>query len=125
MDHDSSNKKKLEHLITQEEYQRYFLELLNETKNEVPVIQAYFTELCHQLEQLIQEISPEHFWTTFPKILGIDAKLLLLTELVKFDDFSSEDIIRITENDYKYYFKELCGYHLGMETKPSMVFSVL
>ncbi|MBO1097901.1 hypothetical protein FQS90_15430 [Enterococcus casseliflavus] len=99
--------------------------MLNETKKEVPVVQAYFTELCQQLEQLIQEISPERFWATLPKILGIDAKLLLLTELVKFDDFSSEDIIRITENDYKHYFKELCGYHLGMETKPSMVFSVL
>ncbi|MBO1097679.1 hypothetical protein FQS90_14270 [Enterococcus casseliflavus] len=111
--------------MTQEEYQRYFLELLNETKKDVPVVQAYFTELCQQLNQLINEISPEHFWATFPKILGIDAKLLLLTELVKFDDFSSEDIIRITENDYKYYFKELCGYHLGMETKPSMVFSVV
>ncbi|MBO1097891.1 hypothetical protein FQS90_15375 [Enterococcus casseliflavus] len=121
----SNNEKQPKRWITQKEYQRYFQELLNEKKEEMPALQEYFTEQCQQLDELIKEISPEHFWTTFPKILGIDAKLLLLTELVKFDDFSSEDIIRITENDYKYYFKELCGYHLGMETKPSMVFSVV
>lgn len=59
-----------------------------------------------------------------PKILGLDAKLNLVSELSRFDDFSADEIIRITENDYKTYFKELCGYDLSIEKKNSIIFNV-
>ncbi|WP_441316288.1 DUF7006 family protein, partial [Enterococcus sp. PF-3] len=48
-----------------------------------------------------------------------------VSELIVFDDFSNEDIIRIVENDYRTYFKELCGYDLSMDPKHSMIFNVL
>ncbi|ENZ6560571.1 hypothetical protein ACG6R3_002783 [Enterococcus faecium] len=49
----------------------------------------------------------------------------IVSELISFDDFSSEDIIRIVENDYRTYFQELCGYDLSMDPKHSMIFNVL
>lgn len=65
-----------------------------------------------------------HFGMFFLKYLGIDAKLTLLIELVSFENFSNKDIIRIVEDDYKNYFKELCGYDLKIKPKPSMIFNV-
>lgn len=58
-------------------------------------------------------------------VLGIDAKLTLITELIPFDGFTNEEIIRIVENDYQDYFKELCGYDLKMIDKPSMIFHIV
>ncbi|MDA9461011.1 DUF7006 family protein [Enterococcus mundtii] len=46
--------------------------------------------------------------------------------MIVFDDFFNEVIIiRIVEDDYRTYFKELCGYNLHMEPKHSMIFNVL
>jgi len=44
--------------------------------------------------------------------------------LCKIQEFSSNEIIRITENDYRTYFKELCGYNLSMKTENSMIFNI-
>lgn len=84
----------------------------------------YLQRQFYRLEYLIKMISPETFWADFPEILGVDARLNLLMELVSFEDFSTEEIIRVVENDYRYYFKELCGYNLKMSTQPSMFFTV-
>ncbi|MFS0934471.1 hypothetical protein ACFDAA_18085 [Enterococcus casseliflavus] len=89
------------------------------------VLNAYFNNQVTHLNQLTQEISQETFWQLFPEILGIDAKLTLLTELIQFDEFSNEEILRIVENDYRSYFKELCGYDLITEPKHSMIFNVV
>lgn len=86
---------------------------------------AYLNEQLDKLDQLIATISQENFWDTFPEILGVDAKLALLVELLLFDDFSNKEIIQMIENDYKSYFKELCGYDLKTKTKPSMVFTII
>lgn len=89
------------------------------------VLNTYFNNQVTRLNQLTQEISQETFWQLFPEILGIDAKLTLLTELIQFDEFSNEEILRIVENDYRSYFKELCGYDLITEPKHSMIFNVV
>lgn len=81
-------------------------------------------EQFEKLNQLIDGVSKDSFWDVFPEILGIDAKLTLLIQLVSFENFTSKDIIRIVQNDYKNYFKELCGYDLKMKSKPSMIFNV-
>lgn len=74
---------------------------------------------------MIESISDETFWQVFPEILGIDAKVTLVIELLNYKEFSDEEIIRIAENDYATYFKELCGYNLKIETKHSIVFNIL
>lgn len=84
----------------------------------------YIQKQLSLLDQLVSGITEDTFWQSFPKILGIDAKLNLIIELLSFQDLSTDDVIRIVENDYVYYFKELCGYNLSMETKPSMIFHV-
>lgn len=83
------------------------------------------TDQIRHLNTLVDQISSENFWEVWPKILGIDAKINLVDELINFEDFSSEDILRIVETDYRTYVKELCGYDLSMETKHSMVFNVM
>ncbi|MFZ4845511.1 DUF7006 family protein [Enterococcus casseliflavus] len=93
-------------------------------KRESNVLKDYLTDQIRHLNTLIDHISSGNFWEVWPKILGIDARLSLVAELLNFEDFSSEDILRIVETDYRTYFKELCGYDLSMETKHSMIFNV-
>lgn len=87
-------------------------------------LEAYCEKHLTEFGQLIEIISKDNFWEVLPKILGLDAKMNLVSELSRFDDFSADEIIRITETDYKNYFKELCGYDLSVEKKNSIVFNV-
>lgn len=84
----------------------------------------YLNNQFSRFIELIESISSETFWQVLPEILGIDAKFSLLKDLIAFDDFSDEEIIKITENDYLIYFKELCGYNLKMKTEMSLIFNV-
>lgn len=102
-----------------------FQESVDKAGQERIVLKIYLNKQFQKLNQLIETISTETFWQVFPEILGIDAKLTLLTELIPFDDFSNEEIIRIVENDYQDYFKELCGYDLKMKDKYSMIFNLV
>lgn len=112
-------------VIKLEEYKNYFKEMIDLSGNERESMTDYLNAQFSELELLIENISQETFWHVFPKILGVDAKLSLLTELSPFEDFSKEEIIRIIEMDYLNYFKELCGYDLKMRTKPSLIFNII
>ena len=112
-------------LKTKDDYIKQFQEALNQAEPERKNLVIYLDSQVKKLDQLIEGISQETFWQVFPKILGLDAKLTLLTELMVFEDFSNEEIIRIVENDYKDYFKELCGYDLKTKDKPSIIFNVV
>jgi len=111
---------------TQQDYLQGFQRTFEAVeKRESTVLNDYLTDqICH-LNTLLDQISSRNFWEVWPKILGIDAKISLVDELITFEDFSSEDILRIVETDYQTYFKELCGYDLSMETKHSMIFNVM
>lgn len=102
-----------------------FQQSVDKAGQERIVLKIYLNKQFQKLNQLIETISNETFWQVFPEILGIDAKLTLLTEMISFDDFSNEEIIRIVENDYQDYFKELCGYDLKMKDKYSMIFNLV
>lgn len=102
-----------------------FQQSVDKAGQERIVLKIYLNKQFQKLNQLIETISTETFWQVFPEILGIDAKLTLLTELIPFEDFSNEEIIRIVENDYQDYFKELCGYDLKMKDKYSMIFNLV
>lgn len=109
---------------SKKEYIDYFRYELYDKCNEEAELEAYLNSQLSNLEKLTANISKETFWEIFPEILGIDAKLNLLVELSTFEDFSKNEIIRIIENDYKNYFKELCGYDLSTKTRPSMIFNI-
>lgn len=109
-------------LKTKDDYIKQFQTAIDQTELERTTLTTYLDGQVEKLDQLIASISQETFWQTFPEILGIDAKLMLVTELMLFEDFSNEEIIRIVENDYRDYFKELCGYDLKMKNKPSIIF---
>lgn len=106
------------------DYIKQFQVAIDQADPERTTLATYLDSQVKKLDQLIEGISHETFWQVFPEILGIDAKLMLLTELMSIEDFANEEIIRIIENDYRDYFKELCGYDLKMNDKPSIIFHV-
>lgn len=112
-------------IMIKQDYINYFKNTINCAGKEREQLTAYLNEQLCKLNQLISTISQETFWEIFPEILGVDAKLALLVELLLFDDFTNKEIIQMIENDYKSYFKELCGYDLKTKTKPSMVFTII
>lgn len=112
-------------LKTKNDYIKLFQAVLDQGEPERTTLGTYLDNQVKKLDQLIEGISQETFWQVLPEILGIDAKLTLLTELMPFEYFSNEEIIRIVENDYRDYFKELCGYDLKMKDKPSIIFQVV
>ncbi|RXA67644.1 hypothetical protein EQ870_16900 [Enterococcus casseliflavus] len=76
-----------------------------------------------RLDTLLEDLTRETFWQRWPEILKTDVKLSLVKELVHFENFSSKEVVRIAETDYRTYFKELCGYDLSMESKHLMIFN--
>lgn len=107
------------------EYMSYFKEIVKQTKRETKELEQYMDNQFDRLDQLTQEVTPENIWETIPKILGIDTKLLLITELVQHDDFSMKEILRMVETDYCIYLKELCGNDLNAAMKYSLVFNIM
>lgn len=108
-----------------DEYTYYFQESLKGRKAPIKELESYLEKQLSKLDLLIQAISPETFWEVFPILLGIDSKLILLSELIQLEDISQIEIIRLVESDYQTYFKELCGYDLTMKTGHSMVFNIV
>lgn len=106
---------------------RQFQESMPQDKNENEALNKYLTQQFEQLHQLISTISPDNFWGNFPKILGVDAKLMLVAELIGYDysKLPIKEVLRIVETDYRTYFKELCGNELSTKNKYSMVFNIV
>lgn len=112
-------------LKTKNDYIKQFQAAIDQAGPERTILTTYLDNQVKKLDQLIEGISQETFWQVFPEILGVDAKFMLLTELIPFEDFSNEEIIRIVENDYRDYFEELCGYDLEMKDQLSMIFHIV
>lgn len=110
---------------TRESYIQEFQQALEETDRETKELKVYVDERIQQLDLLLEDMSKETFWQIWPEILGIDAKLVLVTELINFEDFSNDEIIRMTETDYRMYLKELFGHNISEETKHSLLFNLL
>ncbi|NMP59749.1 hypothetical protein HI921_15010 [Enterococcus mundtii] len=100
---------------------------MSHDKRENEELNAYLTQQFEELNQLISTISPDNFWENLPKIIGIDAKLTLMAEIICYDysKLPIKEILRLVETDYRTYFKELCGNDLSANNKYSMVFNVV
>ncbi|MGG5311100.1 DUF7006 family protein [Enterococcus sp. DIV1304_2] len=101
--------------LTKDEYMRQFQENTPQDKRKSEELNVYLAQQFEQLDQLTSTISPENFWENLPIVLGIDAKLSLITELIHYDynKLPINEILRIVEKDYRTYFKELCGNNLS------------
>lgn len=111
--------------LTKDEYVRQFQDAVTQAKRETRELKEYLSQQFERLNQLTSEVSPDNFWETLPEVLGIDAKLTLIAELIRYDDFSMQEILRLVETDYRTYLKELCGNELSTETNHSLVFHVV
>lgn len=114
-------------LLTKDEYMRQFQERMPHDKRENEELNTYLTQQFEELNQLISTISPDNFWENLPKIIGIDAKLTLMAEIIcyNYSKLPIKEILRLVETDYRTYFKELCSNDLSSNNKYSMVFNVL
>lgn len=116
---------KMEIPLTKDEYMSRFQKNVTQAKKETGELEQYLKQQYDRLNQLTSTVSPENFWEALPEVLGIDAKLSLITELIQYDDFSMKEILRMVETDYRTYFKEICGNELSVEGKYSIVFNVV
>ncbi|WP_211197090.1 DUF7006 family protein, partial [Enterococcus mundtii] len=98
---------------------------VTQAKRETSELEEYLSQQFERLNQLTSGVSPDNFWEILPEVLGIDAKLTLIAELIRYDDFSTQEILRLVETDYRTYLKELCGNELSAETNHSLVFHVV
>ncbi|MCW6016479.1 hypothetical protein K1Y38_27420 [Serratia marcescens] len=112
--------------LTTDEYMRQFQESMPQDKRENEELNEYLIQQFEQLDQLTRMVSPDNFWENIPKILGVDAKLSLITELIRYDynKLPINEILRIVETDYRTYFKELCGNNLSTNNYYSMVYNL-
>lgn len=117
----------METLLTKDNYMRQFQEELPQEKIEIEILNEYLEQQFEQLDQLTRTISPDNFWRNLPKILGIDAKLTLMAELIcyGYHIIPVKEMMRLVETDYLTYFKELCGDDLSAKNKYSMVFNLV
>jgi hypothetical protein len=111
--------------VSKKEYMARFQEDVSQSNRNTEELNAYLEKQINRLAQLTADVLPENLWQTIPEVLGIDARLSLIAELIRYEDFSLEDILRIVEEDYRTYYKELCGYDLKTETPPSIIFNVV
>lgn len=113
--------------LTKDEYIRQFQENMPYDNREKKELNEYLAQQFEQLNQLTSIISPDNFWENFPRILGIDAKLTLIAELIHYDynQLPIKEILRLAETDYRVSFKELYGNELLAKNKYSMVCNVV
>lgn len=115
----------MEKVRTKKEYLDNFRIAIDTVGGERKLLNQYLEKQFLKMEKLTAVISKSNFWQVFPEILGVDAKLTLMSELIQFADLSNEEVIRIVEDDYTGYFSELCGYDKNSNTNPSIVFNIL
>jgi len=108
--------------VDKESYVNGFKKILHKKNNIVnyPVIVENIQLLLCEIDQLLTSVNGENFFFVMSNILGIDAKLQILTFFLEEQDetISEHEIMTICENDYKNYFKEICGYNL-IDTLPN------
>ena len=113
--------------FTKEAYLAGFQNSFEEArKRESEDLKIYLNTHIQRLETLVSQICQENFCELLPEILGIDAKIGLVADLIGFEHFlDAKEILRIVESDYLTYFKELCGYDRSKEPNHSMIFNVV
>ena len=109
---------------TKEEYLLGFEEVFRGKNTGFKELEFFYKQI-NNLDLLFNKFTKEHLWQMISEIMGIDSNLVLLTELIQFEDFSNDSIIRIIENDYPNYYQELCGFNITTEAKPSLIFNIM
>lgn len=110
-----------------QQYLEYWKKEAQPFLNKYTSIDKYSKKLESEINVLINDISPETFWDSLPIILGIDAKLALLSELfdlINVVDLDPDELVAWVEKDYLSYNKELCGYSINSKTNCSLIFNV-
>lgn len=90
-------------------------------KQNYPKTYEYWLFLEKSLLKSIEDTNSENFWETVKKLIAIDSKFILVSDLLKYD-FTDMDILNLVEKDYYSLNKELCGYNLNQIPHNSIFF---
>ncbi|WP_429975009.1 DUF7006 family protein [Enterococcus sp. DIV0840c] len=115
----------MQFFTTREDYLKEFKKVLTDSKRDVLQLEFYLDKQIERMDSLLSQVSKDNFFEILPVLLGIDSRLALLVEMIKYEDFSNDSIIEIIEKDYVSYVKELCGYDLKTKTKHSLIFNIV
>lgn len=111
--------------ISKEDYLGYYRGLSND---KFPLVKERIMALCAELESLVHIVNPHNFFEIHAMIMGLDAKLQILSYFMLRSnnsmDLRETEILEL-EQDYKGYFKEICGCSLKDEVPLSLHFSIL
>lgn len=113
------------HISSIEDYIEHFKSVILKSDRKTIYFDKYVNKQFCLLAELIEQISSENFWEVFPIIMGINAKLSILIEIISIEDIENKEILQIVEKDYKTYSKELCGFDLSKKAPHSLIFNVL
>ncbi|RBR95431.1 hypothetical protein EB58_00116 [Enterococcus faecalis] len=95
-------------------------------KKEYPFIYSEIKEHYFNIKKLISTINEENFFLNLSKILGYDAQLQLIIELLSLniEGLTEIEIIEISKSDYKIFIKDMCGISINEKPPHSLFFSV-
>lgn len=85
----------------------------------------YTEELFEEMESLLFVDKDTLLFPIYRKVLGIEAKLLMIREALKYNFFdldTEEEVIKLIETDYMTYMIELCGYNRNEQVATSIIF---
>ncbi|PEH49688.1 DUF7006 family protein [Enterococcus faecium] len=110
------------------DFNTYKDEILNEIHNykvsENSIILRYVEQLFNEMELILFKDRSKVF-EIVKNIVGIDTKLLMIREALKYDFGSiesDEDIVKYIEEDYKKYMLELSGCNKLKNPPVSIIF---
>ena len=99
------------HFFNQECYFEFFKEKCEQLNLAHREIYKEIQHICKKIQVEIEKVTPENFFQILAKVLGLDAQLQIMLELVELDntDLSDREIINYAKKDYKTYMYDLCN----------------
>lgn len=115
--------------LNETHYFDYFYEKINDCRIRGELkIATELQDVCDELKLKIEHITKENFFEELSAILGLDARLQIILELISFSSYeiclSEEEIIKISRSDYRFFLKDLIGVSKDKSVPHSLLFSV-
>ncbi|WP_430610378.1 DUF7006 family protein [Enterococcus sp. DIV0876] len=103
-------------------YFAYFDQLIQPIQK--PMMYEMYQQLKQKFFDTLASVDAENALTIWTDLLDIDAKLQIMSDLINDDVFelSEQEIIQLTNNDYKNYFRELVGLNELDQVPHSLLF---
>ena len=104
--------------LTEQEYFNYFEQFYSDNffYSKYQLVCEEVKDICIETKKKIKQINSE--------ILALDSRMQIILSLINMSELFELDIIKLSRNDYKYYFTELCGLNIKDKILCSLYFSI-